>query len=121
MVKIGITHNVGSSLRVQLVTLPDQHLARPSLAECVLGYATGSVVDRVNSSVHMHCVIASRPILSRPCLLRPWYGCLLAVTYGDSSTTSQAEVPLEWIHGFYWEKGPFIPPFAILKPKVERF
>ena len=34
---------------------------------------------------------------------------------------SQAEVPLEWIHVFYWEMGPFIPPFAILKLKVERF
>ena len=33
--------------------------------------------------------------------------CLSAVTYGDSSTTSQAEVLLEWIHAFYWEMGPF--------------
>ena len=47
--------------------------------------------------------------------------CLLAVTYGDSLTTSQAEVPLEQIHAFYWEMGQFIPPFAVLKPKVERF
>ena len=47
--------------------------------------------------------------------------CLLAVAYGDSSTTSQAEVPLEWIHAFYWEMGPFTPPFPILKLKVERF
>ena len=89
-VKIGATHNVGSSLRVWLVTLPDQHLTRPCLAECVLGYASGLVVNGINSSVHVQCVIASRPILSRPCLLRPWYGCLSAVAYGDSLTTSQA-------------------------------
>ena len=37
-----------------------------------------------------------------------------------SLTMSQAEVPLEWLHAFYWEMGLFIPPFAILKPKVER-
>ena len=107
MVKIVTTHNVGSSLRVWLVTLPDQHLTRPCLAECVLGYASGSAVDRVNSSVHVQCVITSRPILSRPCLLRPWYGCLSVVACGDSSTTSQAEVPLERIHAFYREMGPF--------------
>ena len=47
--------------------------------------------------------------------LRPWYGCLSAVTYGDSLTTSQAEVPLEWIHAFYWEMGPFIPPLCYFK------
>ena len=108
MVEIGTTHNVGSSLTVQLVTLPDQHLTRPCLAECVLGYATGSAVDGVDSSVHVQCVIASRPILSRPCLLRPWYGCLSVVTYGGSSTMFQAEVPIELIHAFYWEMGPFI-------------
>ena len=33
--------------------------------------------------------------------------CLSAVAYGDSLTMSQAEVPLEWIHAFYWEMGPF--------------
>ena len=56
------------------------------------------------------------------CLLRPWcVWLLLAVAYGDSLTMSQAEVPLEWIHAFYWELGPFIPPFAILKLKVKRF
>ena len=55
----------------------------------------------------VQCVVASRPILSSYCLLRPWYVCLSAVAYGDSSTTSQAEVPLERIHVFYWEMGPF--------------
>ena len=89
------------------MTLPDQHLTRPCLTECVLGYATGLAVNGVDSSVHVQCVIASRPILSRPYLLRPWYGCLSAVAYGDSSTMSQAEVPLEQIHVFYWEMGPF--------------
>ena len=70
----------------------------------------------------MHNVLLlSRPILLSYCLLRPWFVCLLAVAYGDSLTTSQTEVPLEQIHVFYWEMGPFIPPFAILKLKVERF
>ena len=32
---------------------------------------------------------------------------LSAVTYGDSSTTSQAEVPLEWSHAELQEMGPF--------------
>ena len=64
-------------------------------------------------------------LLSRTALLRPLsYETLLwllsAVTCGDLSTTSQAEVPLEWIHAIYWKIGPFIPPFAILKLKVER-
>ena len=107
MVEIGTTHNVGSSLRVWLVTLPDQRLTRPCLAECVLAIATGLAVDRVDLSVHAQCVVASSPILSSYCLLRPWYVCLSAVAYGDSLTTSQDEVPLEGIHAFYWEMGPF--------------
>ena len=37
VVKIGTTHNWGSSLRAQLVTLLDQHLTRPWLADHVLG------------------------------------------------------------------------------------
>ena len=103
------------------MTLPDQHLTRPCLAECVLAIATGLAVDGVDSSVQVQCVVASRPILSSYCLLRPLYVCLSAVVYGDSLTMSQAEVPLEWIHAFYWKMGPFVPPFAILKLKVERF
>ena len=56
----------------------------------------------------MHYVLLlSRPILLRSCLLRPWFVCLLAVAYDDLSPMSQAEVPLEWIHAFYWEMGPF--------------
>ena len=59
MVEIGTTHNVGSSsLRVQLVTLPDQDLTRPCLAECVLAIALGSAVGRVDSSVQVQCVVA---------------------------------------------------------------
>ena len=120
MVEIGTTHNVGSSLRVWLVTLPDQHLTRPCLAECVLAIAFGSVVGKVNSSVQVQCVFDfktySVELLSSETLV-----CILAVAYGDSLTMSQAEVPVEQIHAFYWEMGLFIPPFAILKPKVERF
>ena len=36
----------------------------------------------------------------------------MAVTYGDSSTTSQAEVLLERIYAFYWEMGPFTGTFT---------
>ena len=56
--EIGSTHNLGSSLRVWLATLPDQHLARPCLAQCVLAIALGSVVSGVNSSVQVQCVVA---------------------------------------------------------------
>ena len=58
MVGIGTTHNVGSSLRVQLVTLPDQHLTRPCLAECVLAIALGSAVSGVDLLVQVQCVVA---------------------------------------------------------------
>ena len=58
MVEVGTTHNVGSTLRVQLVTLPDQRLTRPCLAECVLAIALGSVVGGVDSSVQVQCVVA---------------------------------------------------------------
>ena len=58
MAEIGTTHNVGSSLRVQLVTLPDQCLTRLCLAECVLAIALGSGVSRVDSSVQVQCVVA---------------------------------------------------------------
>ena len=34
--------------------------------------------------------------------------CLSAVAYGESLTTSQAEVPLERMHVFYWEMGQFM-------------
>ena len=58
MVEIGTTHNVGSSLRVWLMTLPDQCLTRPCLAECVLAIALGLAVGRVDSSVSVQCVVA---------------------------------------------------------------
>ena len=80
------------------------------------------LVGRVNSSVQVQCVVAfktySVELLSSETLV-----CVSvsSCTYGDLLTTSQAEVPLEWIHAFYWEMGPFIPPFAILKLKVETF
>ena len=49
---------MGSSLRVWLVTLPDQHLTRPCSVECVLAIALGSVVGGINSSVQVQCVVA---------------------------------------------------------------
>ena len=58
MVEIVTTHNVGSSLRVLLVTLPDQCLTRPCLAECVLAIALGLAVGRVDSLVQVQCVVA---------------------------------------------------------------
>ena len=68
-----------------------------------------------------YVLLLSRPILSRPLSSETLVWLLLAVAYSDTSTTSQAEVPLEWIHAFYWELGLFIPPFVILKLKVESF
>ena len=58
MVEIGTTHNVGSSLRVWLVILPDQHLTRPCLAECVLVIALGLAVSGVDLLVQVQCVVA---------------------------------------------------------------
>ena len=58
VVEIGNTHSVHSKLRVQLVTLPDQHLTRPCLAECVLGITLGSLVSRVNLLVQVQCAVA---------------------------------------------------------------
>ena len=58
MAEIGTTHDVGSSLRVELVTLPDQHLTRPCLAESVLAIALGLVVSGVDSLVQVQCVVA---------------------------------------------------------------
>ena len=43
-----------------VVTLPDQHLTRPHLAESILAIALGSAVSRVNSSVQVQCSIASK-------------------------------------------------------------
>ena len=65
--------------------------------------------ELTHQSMH-NVLLLSRPILLSYRLLRPWFVCLLAVAYGDSSTMSQAEVPLEGIHAFYWEMGPFTDP-----------
>ena len=63
MVKIGTTHNLGSSLRVWLVTLPDQHLTRPCLADHVLGaMLIVSVIDEVDLSLYELCAIAFKTI-----------------------------------------------------------
>ena len=43
-----------------VVTLPDQHLTRPCLAESVLAIALGLAVSGVNSSVQVQCSIASK-------------------------------------------------------------
>ena len=40
------------------MTLPDQHLTRPCLAQCVLAIALGSAVGGVNSLVQVQCVVA---------------------------------------------------------------
>ena len=85
------------------------------LGRVCLGYPLArQSMESTHQSMH-NVLLLSRPILSSYCLLRPWYVCLLAVAYGDSLNMSQAEVPLEWIHAFYWEMGPFIPSFAIFK------
>ena len=41
-----------------VVTLPDQCLTRPCLAETVLVIALGSAVSRVNLLVQVQCIIA---------------------------------------------------------------
>ena len=43
-----------------IVTLPDQCLTRPCLAESILAIALGLMVSRVNSSVQVQCSIASK-------------------------------------------------------------
>ena len=43
-----------------VVTLPDQHLTRPCLAESILAIALGLVVSGVDSSVQVQCSIASK-------------------------------------------------------------
>ena len=43
-----------------VVTLPDQYLTRPCLAESVLAIALGSVVSGVDLSVQVQCSIASK-------------------------------------------------------------
>ena len=40
------------------MSLPDQHLTRPCLAECVLAIALGLVVGGVDLSVQVQCVVA---------------------------------------------------------------
>ena len=59
-----------------------------------------------------YILLLSRPVLSRPLSSETLVWLLLAVAYSDSSTTSQAEVPLERIHAFYWEMGPFMTKSA---------
>ena len=54
-----------------------------------------------------YILLLSRPVLSRPLSSETLVWLLSVVAYSDSSTTSQAEVPLEQIHAFYWEMGPF--------------
>ena len=43
-----------------VVTLPDQHLTRPCLAESILAIVLGSVVGGVNLLVQVQCSIASK-------------------------------------------------------------
>ena len=86
---------MGSSLRIQLVSLPDQCLTRPCLAECVLGEATGVAIDGVDSSFHELCGIAFKTNPMKTLVPKTLVWLLSAVTYNDSLTTSQAEVPLE--------------------------
>ena len=54
-----------------------------------------------------YILLLSRLVLSRPLSSETLVWLLSAVAYSDSSTMSQAELPLEQIHAFYWEMGPF--------------
>ena len=104
-----------------IVTLPDQCLTRPHLAESVLAIALGSAVSGVDSSVQVQCSIASKTqsaeLKSSETLV-----CVLVsghlkqlINYISSWGTTRMD------RCILWEMGLFIPPFAILKPKVERF
>ena len=73
---------------------------------CLGAMLVGLAIDEVDSSL---CYELSRPILSRPLSYETLVLLLLAVTCGDSSTMSQAKVPLERIHVFYrkWVRSVF--------------
>ena len=92
---------------------------------CLGGHATGAVINRVYLSFHELCVIAfkTNPVKTLSSETLVWL--LSAVAYSDSSTMSQAEVPLEWIHAFDWEMGLFTTQLIsfesnsfIVKPNV---
>ena len=63
----------------------------------------GLTVDKVDLLASAMCYVPflSRLVLSRPCLTNTLLWLVSAVTWGDSSTTSQAGVPLEWRHTIY--------------------
>ena len=61
-------------------------------------HASRVEINEVDSSL---CHELSRPVLSRPLSYETLVWLLSAVACGDPLTTSQAEVPLEWIHVFY--------------------
>ena len=72
-------------------------------------HANRAAIDEVDSSFHELCYYCFQDQFCQDlCLLRPWCGCCQWLPVVDSSTTSQAEVPLGRIHAFCWEMGPFI-------------
>ena len=91
-----------------VVTLPDQHLTRPCLAESVLVIALGSGVSRVDSLVQMQCIIAfktqSAELKSSETLVCVLVGSRLKwlVDHVSSWGTTRTDTC------FLWEMGPFI-------------
>ena len=54
-----------------------------------------------------YVLLLSKPALSRTFSSETLVWLLSVIACGDLSNISQAEAPLEWIHAFYWEMGPF--------------
>ena len=78
-------------------------LGRMCLGAMLIGWQWTKLTHHSMSYI----LLLSRPVLSRPLSSETLVWLLSAVTYSDSLITSQAEVPLEWIHAFCWEMGPF--------------
>ena len=108
---------MGSSLKVWFLTLPDQHLTRPCLADCVLAIATGSVIKGVNSSVHVQCVVVfktySVELLSSETLVCMFVSSHLwwLIDYFSSWGTTWMDTCI------YWDMG----LFTFLQPIVKNF
>ena len=104
-----------------VVTLPDQCLTRPCLAESVLVIALGLAVGGVDSLVQVQCIIAFKT-QSAELKSSETFVCVLVsshlrclIDHVSSSGTTRTNTCI------LSKMGLLIPPFAILKPKVERF
>ena len=85
------------------------YLTRPASYKTMLGrVCLGAMLIGQQLTKLTHCsmsyiLLLSRPVVSMPLSFETLVWLLLVVAYSDSLTMSQAEVPLEQIHTFYWE------------------